>query len=116
MVTAEAWRAEVAAKAAFLAGLSEALTLATRLGAGARRRPGRRSAPDRRTPADGDLPGGDGMSPQLWWYVARAGGLVAYGLLAAATIWGLAVSTRLLGRWPAPDGPWTCTATSAGWP
>jgi hypothetical protein len=45
------------------------------------------------------------MNPQLWWQVARAGGLVAYGLLAAATIWGLAVSTRLLGRWPAPG--WT---------
>jgi predicted ferric reductase len=42
------------------------------------------------------------MSPQLWWYVARAGGLVAYGLLAASVLWGLAVSTRLLGRWPAP--------------
>jgi predicted ferric reductase len=45
------------------------------------------------------------MSPQLWWYVARAGGLVTYALLAASTIWGLAVSTRLLGRWPAPG--WT---------
>ena len=45
------------------------------------------------------------MNPQLWWQVARAGGLVAYGLLAVATIWGLAVSTRLLGRWPAPG--WT---------
>ena len=45
------------------------------------------------------------MNPQLWWYVARAGGLVAYGLLAASTTWGLAVSTRLLGRWPAPG--WT---------
>jgi thiamine biosynthesis lipoprotein len=33
VVAAEAWRAEVATKAAFLAGLSEALTLATRLGA-----------------------------------------------------------------------------------
>jgi thiamine biosynthesis lipoprotein len=32
-VAAEAWRAEVATKAAFLAGLPEALTLATRLGA-----------------------------------------------------------------------------------
>ena len=45
------------------------------------------------------------MNPQLWWHVARAGGLVAYALLAASTIWGLAVSTRLLGRWPAPG--WT---------
>jgi hypothetical protein len=45
------------------------------------------------------------MNPHLWWYLARAGGLVAYGLLAASTVWGLAVSTRLLGRWPAPG--WT---------
>ena len=45
------------------------------------------------------------MNPHLWWYLARAGGLVAYGLLAAATVWGLAVSARLLGRWPAPG--WT---------
>jgi predicted ferric reductase len=45
------------------------------------------------------------VNPQLWWYVARGGGLVAYVLLAASTIWGLAVSTRLLGRWPAPG--WT---------
>jgi hypothetical protein len=45
------------------------------------------------------------MNPQLWWQVARAGGLVTYGLLAASTLWGLAVSTRLLGRWPAPG--WT---------
>jgi predicted ferric reductase len=45
------------------------------------------------------------MNPQLWWHVARAGGLVAYGLLAASVLWGLAVSTRLLGRWPAPG--WT---------
>ena len=42
------------------------------------------------------------MNPHLWWYLARAGGLVAYGLLAASAVWGLAVSTRLLGRWPAP--------------
>ena len=33
VVAAEAWRAEVAAKAAFLAGLPDALALATRLGA-----------------------------------------------------------------------------------
>jgi DMSO/TMAO reductase YedYZ heme-binding membrane subunit len=42
------------------------------------------------------------MNPQLWWYVARSGGIVAWGLLAA-TIWvGLALSTRALGKRPAP--------------
>jgi predicted ferric reductase len=45
------------------------------------------------------------VNPHVWWYLARAGGLVSYALLAVSTIWGLAVSTRLLGRWPAPG--WT---------
>jgi hypothetical protein len=35
----------------------------------------------------------------LPWYVARAGGLVSWYLLAAATVWGLLLSTRLLGAW-----------------
>jgi DMSO/TMAO reductase YedYZ heme-binding membrane subunit len=33
------------------------------------------------------------MSVQTWWYVARSSGLVAWGLLAASTIWGLILST-----------------------
>jgi predicted ferric reductase len=32
------------------------------------------------------------------WLIVRASGLVAYGLLAAASIWGLLLSTRLLGH------------------
>jgi predicted ferric reductase len=42
------------------------------------------------------------MSPQLAWYVARAAGLVAWALTAAAVIWGLLLSTRITGRRPAP--------------
>jgi len=34
----------------------------------------------------------------LTWLIVRASGLVAYGLLAAASIWGLLLSNRLLGR------------------
>jgi sulfoxide reductase heme-binding subunit YedZ len=34
----------------------------------------------------------------MTWLVIRASGLVAYGLLAAATIWGLLLASRLLGR------------------
>jgi predicted ferric reductase len=41
------------------------------------------------------------MNPQVWWFLARAGGLVAYGLVSASVIWGLALSTRILDR-PAP--------------
>lgn len=35
------------------------------------------------------------MSSQLWWYTARAGGIVAWVLLAASVVWGLLLSTRL---------------------
>lgn len=42
------------------------------------------------------------MNEQLWWHVARSSGIVAWALLAA-TVWiGLALSTRALGKRPAP--------------
>lgn len=43
------------------------------------------------------------MSSQTWWYVARSGGIVAWGLLAASVFWGLALSSRFLGRRPKPN-------------
>lgn len=42
------------------------------------------------------------MSAQLAWHVARASGLVAWALTAAAVIWGLLLSTRIAGRRPPP--------------
>jgi len=39
----------------------------------------------------------------LPWYIARAAGLVSWALLAAATLWGLALSTKVLGRRPRPN-------------
>ncbi|HEX5614262.1 MAG TPA: ferric reductase-like transmembrane domain-containing protein [Acidimicrobiia bacterium] len=42
------------------------------------------------------------MNQQLWWHVARAGGIVAWVLLALSVGWGLLLSTRLLGRRAAP--------------
>lgn len=43
------------------------------------------------------------MSAQVWWFVVRSTGLVAYGLLGIAVIGGLALSTSVLGRRPARD-------------
>lgn len=40
----------------------------------------------------------ENLNPEVWWYVARAGGIVAWVLLAAAVVWGVVLSTRLLGR------------------
>jgi DMSO/TMAO reductase YedYZ heme-binding membrane subunit len=39
---------------------------------------------------------------ELWWYTARAAGIVAYALLSASVILGLALTTRALGRHPRP--------------
>jgi predicted ferric reductase len=41
------------------------------------------------------------MSSQVWWYVARAGGLVAWALATAAVVWGLLLSGRIT-RKPKP--------------
>ena len=42
---------------------------------------------------------------QLWWYTARSGGIVAWALLAASMIWGLAMSTKasVAGKRPRPN-------------
>lgn len=36
------------------------------------------------------------LNEKLWWYLARSSGLVAWLILAAAVIWGLLLSTRIL--------------------
>ena len=43
-------------------------------------------------------------STQTWWFVSRSSGIVAWGLCALAILWGLALSTRALGR--KPPAPW----------
>ncbi len=39
---------------------------------------------------------------QLWWYVARSGGIVALLLTGLSVIWGLALSTRITQGAPSP--------------
>ena len=38
----------------------------------------------------------------IWWYVARASGLVAWALLTLSVVWGILLSTKLFGRKPTP--------------
>ena len=38
------------------------------------------------------------LNPQLSWYAARSSGLVAWALVTASILWGLALSTRLIRR------------------
>jgi predicted ferric reductase len=42
------------------------------------------------------------LAAHLWWYVARAAGLVAWALVVASCAWGLLHATRALGRKPSP--------------
>jgi DMSO/TMAO reductase YedYZ heme-binding membrane subunit len=44
------------------------------------------------------------MSTQTWWFVSRASGIVAWSLAAASVLWGMALSTRALGK--QPRAPW----------
>lgn len=36
------------------------------------------------------------MNEKLWWYIARAGGVTAWTLVAASVLWGLMLSTRVM--------------------
>ncbi len=42
------------------------------------------------------------FNEQLWWYLARSGGVVALVLAAASVIWGLLLSSRFLTGGPKP--------------
>ncbi|HEU5302314.1 MAG TPA: ferric reductase-like transmembrane domain-containing protein [Acidimicrobiia bacterium] len=42
------------------------------------------------------------MDPHLWWYVARASGIVGWALVTASVVYGLWVSLRLTRRRPRP--------------
>lgn len=38
------------------------------------------------------------MNPQTWWYLTRASGIVAWLMLTASVLWGVALSTRAFPR------------------
>lgn len=38
------------------------------------------------------------MSNETWWYIARSGGFVAWALSAISVLWGLLLTTRMLGK------------------
>ena len=44
------------------------------------------------------------IAAQTWWHLARTAGLLAWALISASVIWGLLLSTRVLGR--RPQRPW----------
>jgi DMSO/TMAO reductase YedYZ heme-binding membrane subunit len=44
------------------------------------------------------------MNTQLWWHVARASGITAWAMSAAAVLWGLALSGRTMGT--RAKAPW----------
>ena len=44
-----------------------------------------------------------GSEPKAYWYVSRAAGFVAYGLLWVSMALGLLLSSRASKRWPGPQ-------------
>ena len=43
------------------------------------------------------------MSSHFWWYVARAGGIMAWALVLTSCTWGLLHALRAFGRRPSPS-------------
>jgi hypothetical protein len=43
------------------------------------------------------------MSSQLYWFIARASGIMSWALLTTSVIWGLLLSTKVLGKKPRPN-------------
>lgn len=44
------------------------------------------------------------LDSHIWWYLARATGVVAWALATTSILWGMALSTRALGS--RPSAPW----------
>ena len=42
------------------------------------------------------------MNPQIWWYVSRAAGIVAWLMLTASVLWGVLLATDLFPAWRRP--------------
>ena len=42
------------------------------------------------------------LNPNVWWYLARSSGLVAWGLMATTVLWGLVYAGRLTRKVPPP--------------
>lgn len=42
------------------------------------------------------------MNPQLWWFVTRSTGIITWALATASVLWGLAVTSKPLGKKPSP--------------
>jgi len=42
------------------------------------------------------------LNEQIWWYLARSSGIVAWVAVTLSVLWGLALSTRILGRTAPP--------------
>ena len=42
------------------------------------------------------------MNPQIWWFVSRSSGMIAWGLLTLSVCWGLFISTKAVAKASSP--------------
>ncbi len=42
------------------------------------------------------------MNPQVWWFVSRSSGIIAWGLLTLSICWGLFISTKAVAKASSP--------------
>jgi hypothetical protein len=39
------------------------------------------------------------MTPETWWFLSRASGIVAWLMLTASVLWGIVLATDLFPKW-----------------
>ena len=91
------WWAEVVAKVALMAGSGRAADVMTGFGvSGALVGPGdlNWTAVVRR--------GKGSMNPQIWWFVSRSSGIIAWALVSLSVCWGLFISTKAVAKASSP--------------
>ena len=42
------------------------------------------------------------MNPQVWWFVSRSSGMIAWALLTLSVCWGLFISTKAVAKASSP--------------
>ena len=90
----EAWWAEGVAKAALVAGVDDGPRRCSNVSASRRSSSTPRRAAIRTTRWEARMSAA--MDPRVWWWITRASGIVAWVVVAAAVVWGLLASTKLI--------------------
>ena len=98
-ISSELWWAEIVAKVVVLRGSDAAASVFTELGAAGSIV---RSDGTFVVVREQDSEGIDIVSSQVWWFVSRSSGIIAWALVSLSVAWGLFISTKAVAKASSP--------------